>query len=298
MDLGIDIGGTFIKYAWIDEDNNILKHAKKETKHFQDTGKFYDYLLEDIDLKDVKRIGVSAPGVVSADGTMLTPAAVQTRDIYKSNVPEEVSSRTNLPCSVVNDAKSAGFCEMQMGNGKGTKSSVYFVIGTGIGGCVCDDEKVIEGMNGISGEFSNLPVGVAEDGRVILAHEKASMTALIDIYNAKADADHQAKYGTEISDLYLNGDETAVEAMEEWMKNILYCFEIIQIFYDPEIICVGGGISKADWFIEKLQDMNAHPEAARPFESLRTMKIDRCKYDNDANILGAVLTVRADYPEV
>ena len=52
---------------------------------------------------------------------------------------------------------------MQIGNGKGTASSVYFVIGTGIGGCVCDDSHVVEGVNRIAGEFSNLPIGFKED---------------------------------------------------------------------------------------------------------------------------------------
>jgi predicted NBD/HSP70 family sugar kinase len=66
-------------------------------------------------------------------------------------------------------------------------------------------------------------------------------------------------------------------------------FELINIFYNPEIICVGGGISKADWFIEKLQAMAKENSMDEAFTDLKTYRIDRCKYDNDANILGAIL---------
>jgi predicted NBD/HSP70 family sugar kinase len=289
MKLGIDIGGTFIKYALVDDDLNIVKNWKKETKRFFDKDVFYDYLCADIDAQEIEYVGVSAPGVVHPSGTMLSKASKLTRDIYQTNVPEEVSKRLDRPCAVVNDAKSAGFCEMMIGNGKGTKSSVYFVIGTGIGGCVCDERGVIEGVDGIAGEFSNLPAGLDENGKIIKLVSLASMSALIDIYNQKVEEERHVKYGTEVSERYLNQEEEAVAAMDEWCKNILMGFELINIFYNPEIICVGGGISKADWFIEKLQAMAKENSMDEAFTDLKTYRIDRCRYDNDANILGAIL---------
>ena len=182
---------------------------------------------------------------------------------------------------------------MKIGNGKGSKSSVYFVIGTGIGGCVCDEKGVIEGQNRIAGEFSQLPIGFLEDepNKLKGLCEIASMTALIEIYNRKVEEEQQLKYGKEITDLYLAGDETAIQAMDEWCKNIVLGLYIIITFYSPEVICIGGGISKEDWFIDKIRDMMEHV-VEHDFKDITATRIERCRYDNDANLLGAVLFAR------
>lgn len=199
---------------------------------------------------------------------------------------DEVSSRLHKPVYTMNDAKAAGFCEFKIGNGKGSHSSVYFVIGTGIGGCVCNEQGVWQGVNNVAGEFSNLPFKKV-DGKLRGLSDWASMTALIDIYNSKVPESEKANFGTEISEKYLAGDLAACEAVEEWCENIIFGLNTIMIFYNPEIICLGGGISEADWFIEKIKDMfESHMIA---FKGLVTTKIDRCLYNNDANILGAVL---------
>lgn len=62
MYLGIDIGGTFIKYGLVNEDDQVIKKWKKETKLFTTSNAFYDYLCENLDLKQISPIGVSAPG--------------------------------------------------------------------------------------------------------------------------------------------------------------------------------------------------------------------------------------------
>lgn len=294
--LGIDIGGTFIKYAVVDENSQIMKQWKKETVLFEDKDAFYDYLCEDLSVEDIVCVGISAPGVLAPDSTIISRAAPNVCIMYGTNVETEFHKRLGIPVSAINDAKSAGFCEMKIGNGKGSKSSAYFVIGTGVGGCICNETDVIEGVNCIAGEFSQLPIGFLKDqpNKLQGLCDIASMTALIDIYNSKVDAKHQAKYGTEISDLYLAGDETAIEAMDEWCKNVILGLYLIMIFYNPEIICIGGGISKADWFLEKIKRM-IEETVDHDFKTIISTKIDRCKYDNDANILGAILHARQQF---
>lgn len=284
MYLGIDIGGTFIKYALVDKEYNIVKKWKKETKLCATKDEFYDYLCEDLDKQDVECIGISAPGVISEDSIVLSKAATNVQIMLHTNINEEVNRRTNIKTATMNDAKAAGYCELMIGNGKGTSSSVYFVIGTGIGGCVCDKNGVIQGVNNIAGEFSNIPLGY-KNGKVDgLAHH-ASMSSLIKIYNSMSDT--PLTYGTEVCEKYLNHDETAVKAMNEWCENICVGLISIIIFYNPEVICIGGGISEEDWFIEKVRETFASMDV--PFKDLITTRIDRCKYNNDANLLGAVL---------
>lgn len=296
--LGIDIGGTFIKYAIVDKNNKILKQWKKETLLFEDKDDFYNYICADLETDNIICAGISVPGVLAPDSTIISKAAPNVCIMYKTNVKEELGKRLKVPTAAINDAKSAGFCEMKIGNGKGSKSSAYFVIGTGVGGCLCNETDVIEGVNCIAGEFSQLPIGFCNDqpNKLQGLCDIASMTALIDIYNQKVDEEHQEKYGKEIADLYLEGNEIAKEAMDEWCKNVIQGLYLIMILYNPEIICLGGGISKADWFLEKIKDMLANT-VEHDFKDIISTKIDRCKFDNDANLLGAVLYARRQFGE-
>lgn len=285
--LGIDIGGTFIKYALVEGESTIVKKWKKETQLFSSKDAFYDDLCANIDdLEQVDYIGISAPGVIRADSQVLSKAAPNVRIMCGTNINEEIGKRLHKPVATMNDAKAAGYCEYKIGNGKGSQSSVYFVIGTGIGGCVCDANGVWQGVDNIAGEFSNLPF-VKRDGKVRGLSDGASMSALIHLYNAKVSPDQALHYGTEISAKYLAQDPVAIEAVDEWCENIIFGLNTIVIFYNPEIICLGGGISEADWFIEKIRKMFQDHLIA--FKGLVTTKIDRCLYNNDANLLGAVL---------
>lgn len=294
--LGMDIGGTFLKYALIESESTIVKKWKKPTQLFDNKDDFYDYLCADIEhLEEIDYIGISAPGVITEDSHVLSKAAKNVRIMLDTYVNQEVSQRLGKPTYTMNDAKAAGYCELKIGNGRGSSSSVYFVIGTGIGGCVCDAKGVWQGVDSIAGEFSNLPFA-KKNGKWRGLSDWASMSALIDIYNHKVPDEKKLSLGTEISDLYLKHDPLAVKAMDEWCDNIIFGLNTIVIFYNPEIICIGGGISEADWFIEKIQKMFAENLIA--FSGLVTTKVDRCLYNNDANILGAVLYATSQMKEV
>ena len=285
MYLGIDIGGTFIKYALVNENYEIVKKWKKETYLCQTKDEFYDYLCEGLNQYKVECIGVVAPGVIDEDSNVLSKAAKNVRIMKDTNINKEISSRTHLKVATMNDAKAAGYCELKMGNGKGTSSSAYFVIGTGIGGCVCDKNGVIQGVaNNIAGEFSNIPM-MDSEGNVQGLSYYASMDALINIYNQNAKV--PVKYGTEVCEKYLAKDEIAIEAMDRWCHNICVGLYSIVIFYNPEVICIGGGISEEDWFIEKIKYV--FKSSNFNFHDLITTRIERCLFNNDANILGAVL---------
>ena len=81
----------------------------------------------------------------------------------------------------------------------------------------------------------------------------------------------------------------AQEAVDQWIDNILVQLITITVFYNPEVICIGGGISEEEWFINRIKD-RYREECIRHTEcDVITTKIDRCKYNNDANILGAII---------
>lgn len=290
FNLGIDIGGTFIKYALMDKQYRIKDKWKIETIKYDTADEFYDYICSNIKLIDeIDVIGISAPGLIDKDSNVKLYAAPNVAIMYGTNINDEIKKRTHKKVSSINDAKSAGLCEFEIGNAKGGKSSAFLIIGTGTGGCICDENGVVYGKDAFAGEFHNMPFVNDEIGGLDKMGDYASMTGLINIYNSKADMDEQVQYGYEVCKKYLDGNKTAELSVDEWIINIVAQLIVITVFYNPEVICIGGGISEEDWFINKVEEQYKKTCIEYLEADFITTKIDRCKYNNDANILGAII---------
>ncbi|WP_288328025.1 ROK family protein [Clostridium neonatale] len=290
FNLGIDIGGTFIKYALMDKQYHIKDKWKIETIKYNTADEFYDYICSNIKLIDeIDVIGISAPGLIDKDSNVKLYAAPNVAIMYGTNINDEIKKRTHKKVSSINDAKSAGLCEFEIGNAKGSKSSAFLIIGTGTGGCICDENGVVYGKDAFAGEFHNMPFVNDEIGGLDKMGDYASMTGLINIYNSKADMDEQVQYGYEVCKKYLDGNKTAELSVDEWIINIVAQLIVITVFYNPEVICIGGGISEEDWFINKVEEQYKKTCIEYLEADFITTKIDRCKYNNDANILGAII---------
>lgn len=288
--LGIDIGGTFIKYALVDEEYNIKDKWKVESVKFDTKDELYDYICSNIKMLDeIESIGISAPGLIDEKSNVKSYAAPSVCIMYGTNINEEIGKRTGKKVSSINDAKSAGLCEFKIGNAKGSKSSAFLILGTGTGGCVCNENGVVYGQDAFAGEFHHLPFMNFKTGKIDRLGDYASITALIEIYNSKVNEEEQTKYGHEICKRYLNGNEIAKVAVDEWINNIVVQLISITVFYNPEIICIGGGISEEVWFIDSIKDRYKSTCMDIFNTDVLTTKIDRCKYNNDSNILGAII---------
>ena len=290
FNLGIDIGGTFIKYALMDKQYHIKDKWKIETIKYNTADEFYDYICSNIKLIDeIDVIGISAPGLIDKDSNVKLYAAPNLAIMYGTNINDEIKKRTHKKVSSINDAKSAGLCEFEIGNAKGSKSSAFLIIGTGTGGCICDENGVVYGKDAFAGEFHNMPFVNDAIGGLAKMGDYASMTGLINIYNSKVDMGDQVQYGYEVCKKYLDGNKTAELSVDEWIINIVAQLIVITVFYNPEVICIGGGISEEDWFINKVKEQYKKTCIEYLEADFITTKIDRCKYNNDANILGAII---------
>ena len=94
--LGIDISGTFIKYALVNQQFEIIKKWKKETKYFLTSDEFYDYVCQDIDCYELSLIGVSAPGVISHLSQVLTETSPRTKIMYQTYINQEIMKRLKI----------------------------------------------------------------------------------------------------------------------------------------------------------------------------------------------------------
>ena len=108
-------------------------------------------------------------------------------------------------------------------------------------------------------------------------------------YNGKVGEEEKIEYGHEVCNKFLAGDELAKEVIDEWINNIAVELIAITVTYNPEIICIGGGISEEDWFIDKLKKHYKEVCIEYLEADFITTEIKRCKYNNDANILGAII---------
>lgn len=288
--LGIDIGGTYIKYALVDKDYNIAKKWKVKTVKFDTKDEFYDYICAQIDnLDEIDKIGVSAPGLINEKSDVKSYAAPNVIIMYGTNINHEINIRTNKKVAAINDAKSAGLCEFKIGNAQNTKLSAFLIIGTGTGGCLCNENGVLYGKDSFAGEFHNIPFMNFKTNKIDKMGDYASMLGLIKIYNDKVNLEEALEYGHEVCKLYLDGDKIAIEAVNEWIYNMVIELIAITVLYNPEIICIGGGISEEEWFISKVKQ-SYKETCIKYFEAdFITTKIERCKYNNDANILGAII---------
>ena len=295
--LAVDIGGTFIKYGVIGEDGKILSHYKVPTIEAKTGKEFYDYIFENIhSLDGIRLIGVSSPGLVDKDFHIRSYAAPSLSALYDTNIRKEMEQRTGIPTAAINDGKAAGLCELKMGRARGTKLSVFFIIGTGEGGCICLEDDVFSGVDNFAGEFHFMAYPDSRTGETIKTGRTVGMFGLVNRYNERADEGQKVTLGEEIIRRYFAGEELAVEMVEDWIHRIaLQCLNLI-VSINPEILCIGGGISEEDWFMEKLKaEYQRISEEHFNHAHFLTTIIDRCQFRNNANLLGAAIKANMVY---
>ena len=287
--LGIDIGGTAIKYGLLNENGEILE--KGETPTPKDT---LEHLLESLDSfipkykDDVAGIAMSAPGRIDAKtGYMFTAGAI---NHYLGNQPlgEILSTKYNLPVAIDNDAKCAANAELWLGSLKDVSSGVVIIIGTGLGGGVVIDNKVWRGFHGASGEISNLPYDYNNLPAGTFWARINSVYGLIGPYAAKKELPMEEVNGRTFFEALLNNDEDAKEVFDQYIASMVAGIVSLQATLDVERFCIGGGISAQPLLIEAINKGVEEFFAANPWFPSIKPEIVRCEYKNDANLIGAL----------
>ena len=165
---GVDIGGTTVKIGLFSVEGELLSKWEITTRT-DEGGKYIlgdiaesieDKLAEKlIDKEDVAGIGMGVPGPVKADGTVLRCVNLGW-GVF--NVAEELEKIIGLPVKAGNDANMAALGEMWQGGGKGYKDIVMVTLGTGVGGGIIIDGKMLSGVNGAGGEIGHIQVNTEE----------------------------------------------------------------------------------------------------------------------------------------
>lgn len=287
--LAIDIGGTFIKYGLVDTSYQLSCQGKVSTpyeskEHFIETlyGIYKEFQEE------VEGIAISAPGAIDvSQGYMRTAGML----VYLNGFPivEELSKKCDgVKVTVENDARSATLCEYKLGAGKGCDSLVSMIFGSGIGGGVIIDGKLLYGKQIIAGEFSPILCNMNANDYTSLASSFSTLTTVQKLQSRKGD---ETLTGEDMMRLYREEDKDTVEVVEEWCEVIAkWCYNI-DCLYNPDCICIGGGISLDTLFYDIIMKyIDIIKDKAYVF---RKPVVKLCSYHNDANLLGAYLTYQA-----
>ena len=244
--VGIDIGGTNIRAALLDEDRNILEKIK--IKNEVDKGpeynlnKIINHINENWVSKDIRGIGVGCPGPLNIKtGTILKAPNLRGWDNF--NVKKYLEENTSLKTEVNNDANVAGLAEAVIGSAKGAESVFYITVSTGVGGAFIIDNKIINGANSFAGEICNL----------IINEDKYSHSGLVkgglegqcsgpNIARIASEKLEKIVDTPEVFELYKKNNKVAIEVVNELCENLSKGISNIISVVDPEVIVLGGSV--------------------------------------------------------
>ena len=301
---GVDVGGTTIKMGFFEIDGKLLDkwEIKTNTENggaeiLSDIAKGIDNKLaqEGISKSDVQGVGVGVPGPVRGDGVVNRCVNLGWGTV---NVAEELGALTGLTVKVGNDANVAALGELWQGGAKGCKDAVMVTLGTGVGGGVIIDGKIVAGFHGAGGEIGHITVNPDEIeacncGQYGCLEQYASATGIVRMAKRKLaktdDATVLRNYdpltAKDIFDEAKNGDEVAKELVDELGEILGGALSNLACVVNPEAIVIGGGVSKAGAIL--IDTVQEHFKE-NAFYALKETRFELATLGNDAGMYGCM----------
>ncbi|MDD3361556.1 MAG: ROK family protein [Hespellia sp.] len=287
--LVIDVGGTYTKYAVMTKECEFLEKGKIPSVRAP-LEAFIESIVDIFEMyrEQAEGIALSMPGIIDGkNGFMYTGGMIEC--ISNINIVELLTKRCHVPVTVENDAKCAGMAEVWRGALKECKNAVVMVIGTGVGGAVIQNRKILYGKHFMAGEFSYYMT----ESRSPCSMENAfgftsGVGGLMKLASEKLGIAEEELSGERVFSMANCGDEKAMEAIREFARGIALQISNYQFILDPERIAIGGGISVQPLFLqmikEELKKINRIYEAW----SIPIPEVVTCEFFNDSNLIGAL----------
>ena len=304
---GIDLGGTTAKIGLFTTSGALLEKWEVAT----DTSNAGEHILENlaaavlgkmkeqsIQPEQVEGVGIGVPGPV-LDSSIVPIVCANLGGWGERNVSAQLSGLLDgLKVLVGNDANVAALGEIWMGAAKGAKNAVMVTLGTGVGGGVVVNGKVIDGVHGAGGEIGHITVNRHETavcgcGKRGCLEQYSSATGVVrcmkKLLHENPDTPCVLR-GTEFAakdvfDAARNGDALAAREVDEMSDTLGMALANIASTVDPEAFLVGGGVARAGDVL--FAPLNKHFQEYA-FKSCRETPIKQASLGNDAGIYGAV----------
>ena len=312
--IGVDLGGTGIKAGVVNENGEILSKGSTPTMKERP----YEEIIRDIaalcervagqakvTMKEIAAIGVGVPGICDPK-TGVIPFCT---NLGWHEVPfvEEIHKYWPNKVIVDNDATVAGYAESIAGVSRGTQSSVFITLGTGVGGGIVIGGRPYSGAHGIGSEIGHMILQM--DGEPCTCGNKgcferyASATAIIreakravekhpeSAILARCGGNPEKINAKIVIDCAKEGDEMAKQVFDGYVKGLAHGIISIINVLDPEVIVLGGGVSMAGEYL--LDAVRAAIEPLIFFKTMPHAHIELARLGADAGIIGAALLGKA-----
>jgi len=302
--VGIDIGGTKIAGALVNEAGEILRDLKVPTPA-NDPAALQAAVVKMVEElrsgEQVNAVGVAAAGFIDANQSVVYYAP----NLSWRNEPlkEKLEAELGLPVVIENDANAAGWAEYRFGAGAGYHHMMMLTIGTGVGGAIVANGELFRGGFGIGAELGHMnfiPKGkLCGCGQHGCLEQYGSGTALLNSAKELVASDsEEAKRLKELSDsvpeltgnevykAIQEGDPGALRLLAELGSNLGLAVASLVAVLDPEIVVIGGGVSAAgELLLEPIRAAYLEHLPARGFRP--ELKIVGAQLHNDAGVVGA-----------
>lgn len=266
--VGIDIGGTNIEFALVDDKGNLHHLTKVKTANYKTPQQFIDYLFVQLApyISSIKGIGIGAPNGNSHTGEIQYAPNL----LWKGIVPlrKMFEEKFNLPTYLTNDANAAAYGEMLFGNAKDLSDFVCVTLGTGLGSGIVINKEVLLGKHGVAGEFGHIRVQpngrVCQCGRNGCLERYASATGMLLTFEEFKLKHNEFSSLNQLENINTQAIfEAAMQKDVLALKIVDYTAEILgnaladfACFSDPEAYILVGGIAKnGDFFAQKVQQV-------------------------------------------
>ena len=301
---GVDVGGTTVKIGLFSGDGKLEEKYEIATDKSDQGAHIIEHIAAKLDeiiaeksygILDCMGVGIGLPGPV--DRGMILGCVNLGWGIF-SIVEEFSKAFHNVPVYAGNDANTAALGEYVAGAGKGMKNMMMVTLGTGVGGGIIIDGRILEGANGGAGEIGHIPVNPQEQdicgcGKKGCLEQYASATGIVRIAeklrkengNTALSAGCTAK---QVFDYAKEGDELAMQAVEELGRYLGLALASCACVLNPEGIVIGGGVSRAGKILLDVTEKNFQTYVFKP---CRNVKFCLAELGNDAGIYGAAAMV-------
>ncbi|KUO67753.1 MAG: glucokinase [Clostridia bacterium BRH_c25] len=309
MLVGIDLGGTAVKAGLVDREGRILIQSSIDTKVGRDYRLIIDDMKKQIEkllsdygsrVEDIESIGIGAPGLMNYKSGYV----IYCTNLFWDNVPlgVELKEHFKKPVYIENDATVAGLAESLFGSTRGVSDSVFLTIGTGIGSGIIINHKIYSGSHFAGSEIGHMIIGnnfyKCNCGNNGCLETFASATAMIKYAAHRLEKDKVKSVILEkaagkaedinakiIFDAAKEGDPLGKETVDRMIRYLSIGIINICNILDPEIIAIGGGVSKAGEYLT----LRLKEEVGKMFftSNIKYGDIVLAQLGNEAGILGA-----------
>ena len=300
---GVDVGGTTVKLGLFDETGVLLERRELPTRTenggeaiLPDIAAAIEDVLHarDIGKDDVTGVGIGVPGPVSDDG-LVNRCVNLNWGVF--NLHEALGRLTGLRVKAGNDANCAALGEFWKGGGMGCRSAIFITLGTGIGGGVIVDGRLLGGAHGVGGEIGHITVSAPDKapctcGKRGCVEQYASANGIVRVTKERLAAGDTPSVLREKSpltckdvfDAAKRGDAFAVDTLELVFDYLGEALASACCVADPERVILGGGVSKAGDYL--LEGVERHFKL-HMFHACKGTEFSLATLGNDAGMYGA-----------